>query len=142
MVWYMLAFMFTAGGAIFAWLGYASLAAARKRRVAWVSLQGTVVDFAERSTDKGATLYAPVYQYAMDGRHFSGTSTIASSPPSYTVGDPIALVVNPALPGQSEVSGADIRGFTYGLLLLGAAVAGLGLLLAWLELTGRLTVDQ
>ena len=143
---YILAVLFLAGGAIFGLLGYSNLVATKKRRASWRAVEGRVVALAEQEEEPGGTgrrktLYAPVYRYAIDGVEYSDTSKISSSPARYQVGDPIRLLVNPANPSASDVANGDIPLFTYGMMAMGLLVFAVGVLIAWLALTGAMTFE-
>jgi hypothetical protein len=135
---YVLALMFLVGGAVFSLLGYSNLVSTRKKRATWISAEGSVVDFAEELGDKGRTLYAPVYQYTINGKQYSATSKIASAPPRYKVGDRITIVVNPTRPNDSDVMDSSISIFTYGMLAVGVLLLAVGIFIAWLASTGEM----
>jgi len=142
MAW-VLAGMFIVGGALFAILGYKGLAHQKKKRAEWVAVQGTVIDLSEQEDTTGktaTTLYAPIYRYTHDGNEHTATSKIAARPPAFNVGDPIALLVNPARPGESDVAGGT-GVFTYGLIVIGLLTAAVGLLVAWLVYTGQMIME-
>ena len=56
------------------------------------------------------------------------------------MGDPIALLVDPAQPGESEVAGGT-EVFTYGLIVIGLLAAAVGFFVAWLMYTGQMTME-
>ena len=129
--------MFLFIGGLFTWLGYGNLMTARKRRATWIAVQGTVTGLAEVPGSKGATLYAPVYKYFIDGGEHTITSDTSSSPPAYQVGDPIRLLVNPMNAGESTVMDRTVSIFSYGIMAAGLLCLAVGLLLAWLAATGQ-----
>jgi len=133
---YVLAFMFVAGGALFAFLGCSQIVANRKRRASWLRVVGTVVKLEEQPDERGRTLYAPVYRFFADGEHMA-TSTTASAPPDYNVGDPINLLVNPLNSAESEVVDRNTAIFSYGPAAAGAVCLALGLFVLWLVVSGR-----
>jgi len=139
MEWVLVA-MFIVGGALFAFLGYKNLISTRKKHADWIAVEGTVIDFSEQPDDDGETLYAPIYRYTIDGNEHTAPSKLSSRPPAFKVGDPIALLVNPARSNESDVAGGT-GVFTYGLIVMGLLVAALGLFLAWLVYTGQMTFE-
>jgi hypothetical protein len=134
---YVLATMFVAGGGLFTFLGYKALAINRKKRAEWVAVEGTVIDFSEQAGEKGKTLYAPIYRYILDGVEHAATSTVASRPPDYRVGDPIAILVNPTRSDESDVAGGTDL-VIYTLIGMGLLALALGLFLGWLAYTGQM----
>lgn len=137
---YVLAAMFVAGGALFTFLGCKSFAGNRKKRAEWIAVEGTVIDFSEQPGDKGRSLYAPIYRYLLDGAEHTATSKVASRPPAYRVGDPIALLVNPARGDESDVAGGTGL-VTFTLVAMGLLALALGLFVGWLVYTGEMTFD-
>ncbi len=135
---YVLAAMFAAGGTLFVVLGYANFVAERRKRAEWAAVEGTVIDFSEQAGDKGKTLYAPIYRYTHDGLEYTATSKVASRPPDFRVGDPIAILVNPAQTNESDVAGGT--GILSAVMIgMGLLAIALGLLFGWAAYTGRLT---
>jgi hypothetical protein len=137
---YILAFMFVIGGVLFGGLGYANVVSAKKKRATWLAVAGTVIDFREQVGDKGRTLYAPVYRYVIDGTPYTATSKVAASPAGYNIGDPIDVLVDPSRPGQSDIlAGSGV--FGYGMLAMGLLCLAVGLLVAWLGITGQMKME-
>lgn len=85
-----------------------------------VKTEGTVVDMA-RSRSKHSTLYSPVIRFSsQQGQEIEFTSPVASNPPSYTTGEKVEVLYDPAKP-QS----AQIKDF-FSLWGLAAILGGLG----------------
>ena len=138
---YVLALMFLIGGIVFVLLGYSNLVRTGRKRATWLAREGTVVDMAEETDDKGKPLYAPIYRYTTDRREYTAKSNIAARPARYRMGDSIPVLVNPAKPNDSEVLDSSLSLFTYGMLAMGALVFAVGILVAWLALTGQMKFD-
>lgn len=136
---YLLALVFLVLGAVFALFGYSNLVSTMKKRATWLTAEGSVVNFAEQLGDHGRTLSAPIYQYTIDGKQYTDTSKIWSFPPRYKIGDRITIVVNPTRPNESHIMYSGI--FTHGMLAVGVLLLVLGILIAWLALTGRMTFE-
>ncbi len=132
---YVLAFMFVGAGVLFGFLGWSQIVSNRKESATWLRVQGTVVRMEERPGDRGGTLYAPVYRFFADGEH-TATSTTASSPPDYKVGDTVNLLVNPVNAGESEIVDRNTAIFSYGVAAAGAVCIAVGLLVLWLVVSG------
>ena len=135
---YVLVLMFVGVGALFTYLGHASIVSTSEKLAMWLRMQGTVVGFEERQGSKGMTLYAPTYKYTADGREHTVTSGTASSPPDYKVGDPVNLVVNPIKTDESEVIDGSTGIFTYGIFAAGVVCLAVGLLVGWLVVSGQM----
>jgi hypothetical protein len=138
---YVLALVFLVVGAVFSLFGYSNLVSKRKKRATWLTVEGSVVNFAEELGDHGRTLSAPIYQYTIDGEQYTATSKIRSFPPRYKIGDRITIVVNPTRPNDSDIMDSGFSIFTHGLLAVGMLLLALGILIAWLALTGRMTFE-
>ncbi len=137
---WVLAAMFLLGGAVFAAAGYASLKSTRRKLATWIQATAEVVSLAEELSDgKARTLYAPVYRYYADGAERTAKSKIASSPARYRVGDTFLVLVDPMNPSDAEIIERTPLAFSYGIMILGLIVFAIGLLLAWLVSTGRMT---
>jgi len=66
--------------------------------------EGVVVDLVESRGDKGSTLYKPVVEWADPaGRKRRFTGSVASSPPSYSRGEKVALRYDPSNPESARV---------------------------------------
>ena len=133
---YVLAFMFVGAGALLGLSGWVQIRSNRRKSASWLRVQGTVVRLEAQGSDRGRTLYAPVYQYFADGEH-TGTSTTASAPPDYKVGDPVDLLVDPVNVGKSEIVDSNTALFSYGPAAAGAVCLAFGLLVLWLLVLGR-----
>ena len=133
---YVLAFMFVGAGALLGLSGWAQIRSNRRKSASWLRVQGTVVRLEAQGSDRGRALYAPVYRYFADGEHIA-TSTTASAPPDYQVGDPIGLLVDPLDVGKSEVVDSNTALLSYGPAAAGAVCFAFGVLVIWLVATGR-----
>ncbi|MBZ5590424.1 MAG: DUF3592 domain-containing protein [Acidobacteriia bacterium] len=133
---YVLVAMFVGVGVLFSWLGWNAIVSTRKKLASWLRVEGTVVGLEEQPDNRGRTLYAPVYRYTADGVH-TATSSTASSPSRYKVGDPVRVVVNPVKADESEVIDATTAIFSYGLMAAGVVALAVGLLVLWLVVSGQ-----
>jgi hypothetical protein len=60
-----------------------------------ITAEGTVISFVERSSNKGDTNYAPVVQYSdVEGNTHTFVSSLASSPPSYAIGQKVTILIS------------------------------------------------
>ena len=86
-----------------------------------IACQGTVVQMNSRTGDNGNTTYYPVFTYTDSaGTLRTSTSSSASNPPEYSVGDKISLLYDPHDP-------QDVRTNSFaGLWLLPTIFAGVG----------------
>jgi hypothetical protein len=95
---------------------------------------GNVVAMLPKRSTSGSTTYAPVVRYRTnDGTTRDFTSSVASNPPSYKIGDPVPVVYPPLNPRQADVDSWTSRWLLTllcGGLALGFAVLG-GLGLMW-----------
>lgn len=66
-----------------------------------VKVQGTVVRLAS-SSDSDGTTYSPVFSYTVDGQQYEYESVNSSNPPSYSVGDTVTLLYDPAKPERAR----------------------------------------
>lgn len=135
---YVLALMFVSFGVLFTFLGYSNVKSVRRKRATWLAFPGTVVDLVESEGDKGKTLYAPVYRYKVNGTEYTATSDTASCPPDYKVGDTVNLVVNPGKLGESEIIDKTTTIFSWGVLWAGVVTFAVGILVAWIMITGHM----
>lgn len=80
-----------------AWYGYSSYIFSTNG----IEVQGTVVRLAEVS-DADGTSYSPVFRYVVDGQVYDYESVNASDPPTHSVGDVQALLVDPDDPSRAR----------------------------------------
>jgi hypothetical protein len=144
MVMYVLAIMFFVAGVVIAGVGYHDVVKARSKRATWVAVDGTIVDFVEREQEasgkgQSRTLHAPVYRYVVDGEQYTATSKAAFHIGDYQVGETVPVLFNPLKPNDSDLalpSGGCAQ------IVFGVLVFGLGVLLVYAVLTGRVTPAQ
>lgn len=68
------------------------------------SVEATVIALEEsRSTEGSGVTYAPVVKYDVGGQTYTFTSSNSSSPPSYEVGERVALRYDPADPAWAQI---------------------------------------
>lgn len=103
------------------------------------SAPGRVVELAETRGSEGDVLYKPVVEYAVpDGRTARFTGRVASRPPSYAVGEAVAVLYAPEAPGEGRI---DSFGQNWLLPLifggLGFLFTGIGQGLLWARVVRR-----
>lgn len=92
---------------------------------------GIVAGMQEHYGNSG-TLYAPVFEYSFDGMEFRQESDMASSPPKFSAGEAVTVMVNPNDPYEYTVQG-DTEKTTMAriFIILGLVIAAFFLLLAY-----------
>ena len=90
--------------------------------------EGRVVDMEESLGSKGSLLYKPVVEWeGPDGTKRRFTGTVASSPPSYAVGDTVSVRYDPAHPGTVQFDSFMENWFVAIMLgVFGTIVTGVG----------------
>ena len=78
---------------------------------------GLVVELRASRSDNSTT-YSPVVSFtAKDGRQIEFTSSVSSNPPSYSEGESVEIVYNPANPHEANING--FSSLYLGTLILG-----------------------
>ncbi len=110
--------------AVAAWLLVADWSFARKAERS----EGIVVALEERRGSKSRSTWAPIVEHQTVQGPVRFTSPGASSPPSYAVGDRVALLVDPADPANAQIDSFMERWFVPLIFgVLGVIFAGVGI---------------
>lgn len=92
---------------------------------------GIVAGMQEHYGNSG-TLYAPVFEYIFDGMEFRQESDMASSPPKFSEGEAVTVMVNPDDPYEYTVQGyTEKTTMARVFIILGLVIAAFFLLLAY-----------
>jgi hypothetical protein len=68
------------------------------------TVEGTVVDFASERDSKGKTMYSPIVEYTpADGQTLQMTGSTSSSSPSYSRGEKVQVMYDPATPEAARL---------------------------------------
>lgn len=85
---------------------------------------GIVAEMQERYGNSG-TLYAPVFEYSFDGMDFRQESGIATSPPEFSAGEEVIIMVNPDAPDDYFVAGHKASStMAMAFIIIGIVIGG------------------
>lgn len=100
-------------GGVFAIVGVGFLLYSVYFSVNTAATIGTVIEM------RGGRGQSPVVEYAVQGKRFVHYSSLYSNPPSYSVGDPVHLLYDPAAPTSSQIDSFEERWLFPVVFLLG-----------------------
>jgi hypothetical protein len=134
---------FAAFGLLFAGIGARSFFDDMNFQKTAINTSGTVIGLDRRSPDDGY-VYAPVVEWRdPSGTRHQFVGGVASSPPSYDIGETVGVAYQPGRPGQARVDSFTERGImplAFGGM--GSIFAAIGLTLVILHLRRRYIIGN
>jgi hypothetical protein len=91
------------------------------------SVQGKVVRLVDQQDENGHTLYAPEFDYSVNGRDYAITSSNYSRPAAFSPGEVVEVLYDRNNPQNGRISTYwEIHGMEDSFILAGLFFAGLG----------------
>ncbi|WP_432201726.1 DUF3592 domain-containing protein [Erythrobacter sp. W53] len=135
---------FVAFGLLFAGIGGYTYIADQQMAETALRAPGTVIALDRRRGSEGGTTYAPVVEWTdRDGTRHEFTSSTSSSPASFSRGEAVTVMYDPAKPGQAKIDSFGQR-FMLPLVFggMGSLFAILGAVFVFLFLRRKKTVER
>lgn len=93
-------------------------------------VRGKVVRLSAGRGSKGGTVYTPVVEFSFNNQIFQIYGSVASSPPSFDVGEEVELFVNPQSPQTASINSFMENWFAVLVLgILGSVFSAIGIFL-------------